>query len=313
MYSEKKSSEDVASAVAGSAPATSTSIATSATPSTARTTAAAERVINHSPVVVVPCPPRLALTVALSSSDTYPDVRCERRRTERDFCNEVLNRKGERDLVTASGGYAAAARPRRCSHMSNAFRAGSRKARFLSLLVFGLVVAFGVLAGVAAADDDEAETDRTHAIVQVNLPSRAGIDELLERGVDLVEYVRENDDGTVTVDAVVSEDEQAELAAAGYQIGATIEDYDTYVARMAERSEALAAEERSHDAAESGAPAEATTNFRAFRFGTTAAAASELTVNRVDYFQNSAGWFLSVEVFDSAVNGTGSTGPTVSV
>jgi len=60
----------------------------------------------------------------------------------------------------------------------------------------------------------------------------------------LVEYVRDNDDGTVTVNAVMNDQEKADLAADGFQIGATIEDHKTWLERRAERDEALAAEER---------------------------------------------------------------------
>ena len=43
------------------------------------------------------------------------------------------------------------------------------------------------------------------------------------------------------------------------------------------------------------------------------APAGELRVMRADYFQNYAGWFLSVEVFDDQVSADGSSGPAVSV
>ena len=192
---------------------------------------------------------------------------------------------------------------------------GPARRRPLALLVVLVVVAFAVTAGPASAD---VEIDRFDSIVEINLPSRAAIDGLIEQNVDLVEYVREEPDGTVTVNAVVTEEQQAELEAAGYEIGATVENYQTYLDRVAEIEAAQAAEERSHEAAETGDAAEgegAKSLVEKFSFSATEALAPtphEFTINRVDYFQNYAGWFLSVEVFDRAVNGTGSTGPTVS-
>ena len=151
--------------------------------------------------------------------------------------------------------------------------------------------------------------------MQVIVPDRTAVDALIAADVDLVEYLRENDDGTITLNAVVNDEELAALEAAGYQIGETIEDYDNYLARIDERETALADEALSHEAAESGeAVGGASLQAAGLRSLAFAAFAEtpELTVNRVDYFQNYAGWFLSVEVFDSLVNGTGSTGPTVS-
>jgi len=194
-------------------------------------------------------------------------------------------------------------------------RLGSSRLRLL--VVLGAIVALSLVTTSLAGAEGDAVDDMTYddSIVAITLPSRAAIDDLIALDVDLVEYVRENDDGTITVNAVVNDEERAYLESLGYSIPYTIEDRFTYEARIDERDAALAAEEASHAAAESGEPAggEAALQGAGLRsVAFTQAVASELTVNRVDYFQNYAGWFLSVEVYDSAVNGTGSTGPTVS-
>jgi len=93
--------------------------------------------------------------------------------------------------------------------------------------------------------------------------------------------VRDNDDGTVTVNAVVNDQEKADLAADGFQIGATIEDHNTWPSGGRSARRGARSGGASHAAAETGATTEAANAFRAFRFGATAAAASGLTVNRV--------------------------------
>jgi hypothetical protein len=187
-----------------------------------------------------------------------------------------------------------------------------------ALLACIAVCALG-LTSSAAAQEDGLELTPQDQIVEVVVPDRTAIDTLIAEDVDLVEYVRENPDGTLTLNAVVNDEELAALEAAGYQIGATIQDHDTYLARIAERNAALAAERASHEAAENGAVANSAAKQRAGLRSIVfaqAADAPEIVVNRVDYFQNYAGWFLSVEAFDSLVPATGSpssSGPVVSV
>jgi hypothetical protein len=193
----------------------------------------------------------------------------------------------------------------------------SRK-RPSALLVAALVTILALTGMVTSAAADEGNGNDTlgKSIVEVTLDSRAAIDALIAQDFDLVEYVREEEDGRLTVNVVVDEGELAELRELGYTIGATVEDQNTWALAIAERAAALAAEERSHESAESGEPADAgaqaqAAGLRSIAF-LSAAAPHEMTINRVDYFQNYAGWFLSVEVYNRAVNGTGSTGPTVS-
>ncbi len=187
----------------------------------------------------------------------------------------------------------------------------ARRGALLGAAVLAILALAGGFASGAAAD--EGDDTNGKAVVEVTVAGKGAIDALVDQGFDLVEYVREEADGRLTLNIVVDDEERAALGSLGYAIGATIEDGSTYAARIAERKAALAAEDRSHDAAESGDPAKSLL-FSANGFNALDAltAQSELTINRVDYFQNYAGWFLSVEVYDRAVNGTGTTGPTVS-
>ncbi len=194
-------------------------------------------------------------------------------------------------------------------------RASLRKHALVPMLLTVLALA---LTGGAAAGGDEIEFQKSDKIVEITVADRAAVDVLIELDVDLVEYLREEEDGSVTVNAVLNDEEIAELEALGYVMGRVVEDHNTWLARHAERDAALEAEEASHEAAETGdvqgeeLMQEAGLRSIAFMAAVEPAPNHEMTINRVDYFQNYAGWFLSVEVFNRGVNGTGSTGPTVS-
>ena len=194
------------------------------------------------------------------------------------------------------------------------------KRGLLVLPIFLITTAF-VLAGSATAEMSNGyEPSEEQALLEIYLPNKAAIDTLISADVDLAEYVKKLDDGSVQVQAWLNDAERAELEAQGYQIGSTIQDYTTYLARLAEREAAMNAEAASHQAAEEGAvaglaAAKQRSGLRSVAFAQ-AAALPELTINRVDYFQNYAGWFLSVEAFDQLVPPTGSpgsSGPVVSV
>ncbi len=94
----------------------------------------------------------------------------------------------------------------------------------------------------APVGDPEAE--QTASLIEFRLPDRAAVDDLAARGADLAEYLRENEDGSVTVNAFVTPGECAEYEALGYQAGATIEDQSTWEAAKADREAAMAAEQR---------------------------------------------------------------------
>jgi PBP1b-binding outer membrane lipoprotein LpoB len=180
-----------------------------------------------------------------------------------------------------------------------------RPAATLALLAATLAMSVGT----AVADDDHAAPEGK-SLVEVIVNDRFQVDELVNGGFDLAEYLRENDDGTITLNAYLDGGQMRALEAKGMKIGATIEDEETQRAAIAERQVAMAAEERSHELAENGPDAK-----RANEGGALAdpdiEAPAAVTVGRADYFVNYAGRFLSVEARRPGT-GTGST-PTLSV
>lgn len=160
----------------------------------------------------------------------------------------------------------------------------------------------GVAAHEAALDiPPEAEE---LALVEFVLPNRAAIDQLNAVGADLAEYVRDNADGTITINAFVTPGERAQYEALGFPAGVTVEDQTTWDAARAEREASIEAERAAQEAAES-APSDGEIGASAFDPG------GEVTIMRVDYFTNYAGRFLSVAARTSL--GTNSGGPTLAV
>ena len=166
--------------------------------------------------------------------------------------------------------------------------------RLLNILLV-LMMVLATFASVAAAstpklapagDLDTGSGDK--ALVEFRLPNRAAVDQLVALDADLAEYLRENDDGSVTVNAFVTAEERALYESLGFQAGATIEDRSTWEVAKAEREAAMAAEQRARDAAEKGAAAAPAKGPLGFDPG------GEITIMRVDYFENYAGRFLSV-------------------
>jgi Zinc carboxypeptidase/Chitobiase/beta-hexosaminidase C-terminal domain len=167
------------------------------------------------------------------------------------------------------------------------------------------------LAGAATADSEIRGIDpnQGESLVEVDVASKAAAVRLqLEAesyGVEFNDhYLRRNQDGSVTVTVFGSEDELAALDAAGYDLGATIEGPDTWRARAAARQKAVRAEDRADLAAlDEGFGVQSHTD--------------EIVVLRVDYFENYAGRFLSVEAKDrlGGAEPTGSvyTGPALSL
>jgi hypothetical protein len=183
---------------------------------------------------------------------------------------------------------------------------------FVLLSVFVLLfVAAGPAAAVPLRQDfispvnpDPEEPDR--AFVEFRLPNRDALDQLVDLGADLAEYARENGDGTITVRAVVTPEERAYYESLGFVAGVTIEDSSTWAAARAEREAAIAAEQAAKNAAQGGALA-APKALAPNGFVTP----PEITIQRVDYFTNYAGRFLSVEARDSL--GAISGGPTLAM
>jgi hypothetical protein len=172
--------------------------------------------------------------------------------------------------------------------------------RLLNILLV-LMMALATCASVAAAstpklapagDSDTGSGDE--ALVEFRLPNIWAVDELVALGADLAKYLRQNDDGRVTVNAFITPDERALYESMGFQAGATIEDRSTWEAAKAEREAVTAAEQRARNAAENGAAAAPVKGPLGFDPG------GEITSMRVDYFENYAARFLSVAAHSKA-------------
>jgi hypothetical protein len=165
------------------------------------------------------------------------------------------------------------------------------------------------LTGAASADERGIDPNQGESLVEVNVPSRAAAERLqLEAesyGVDFNDhYLRLNGDGSATVTVFGTGVELAALDIAGYDLGATIEGPETWRERIAERQSDVRAEKRADAAAlDEGVSAQSHED--------------EIVVLRVDYFENYAGRFLSVEAKDrlggSTPTGATYTGPTLSL
>jgi hypothetical protein len=143
------------------------------------------------------------------------------------------------------------------------------------------------------------------ALVEFRLPSRVAIDQLVAIGADLAEYLRENGDGSVTVNAIVTPSMRAYYESLGFQAGATVEGRSTWEAAKAEREATIAAEKRSLNAA--AAPGRRPGDVSAAGFDP----GGEIMILRADYFTNYAGRFLSVAARTSL--GTGTGGPSLAM
>lgn len=172
-----------------------------------------------------------------------------------------------------------------------------------SLTIWLLSLAFVVVPVVAAPLVEDPATE-DEALVEFRLPNREAVDLLVGVGADLAEYLRENEDGSVTVNAIVTPSRRAYYESLGFQAGATIEDRSTWDAARADRESAIAAEKRSQNAAEQG-PRPRDLSAAGFDTG------GEIVVMRVDCFANYAGRFLSVAARTSL--GTSTGGPALSM
>ncbi|HZB23656.1 MAG TPA: M14 family zinc carboxypeptidase [Gaiellaceae bacterium] len=178
----------------------------------------------------------------------------------------------------------------------------------LAVSLFALVAT----AGAAAAEGEEArgiDPNQGDSLVEVTLASKGAAMRLQlsadKYGIDFNEhYLRNNRNGTVTVSVFGSPQELAALEGAGYDITAVIENQATWRQRMAERAATIRAERRAAVAART-------------KRGSMLTHDNEIVVLRVDYFENYAGRFLSVEVKDrlggSTPTGSDYVGPAVSL
>lgn len=186
-----------------------------------------------------------------------------------------------------------------------AFRLSRRACAAASFCALALAVG----TATSAADERGTDPNQGESLVEINLPSKAASARLASDaesvGAEFNDhYLRRNSDGTVTVTAFGTEEELAALDAAGYELGVTIEGPDTWRARTSARQADVRAEKRADKAALDEPVTPAPND-------------DELVVLRVDYFENYAGRFLSVEAKDrqggSTPTGGAYTGPSLSL
>ena len=147
--------------------------------------------------------------------------------------------------------------------------------------------------GAATAREDAVrgiDPNQGESLVEVTLSSKGAAMRLqLEAdkyGVEFNEhYLRNNGDGTVTVSVFGNRKEFKRLDKAGYDLGATIEGPAIWRERVGDRRAAVRAENRAENAAEGESVG-------------TQSHTDEVVILRVDYFENYAGRFLSVEAKD---------------
>ncbi len=175
---------------------------------------------------------------------------------------------------------------------------GARRA-----VLVATVVALAI-AGSAAAQESERGIDpnQGRSLVEVNLPDKAAAIELQleadDYGIDFNDhYLRTNADGSVTVTVFGNADELAALEAAGFELGTTIEGPATWRQRAEDWQADVKAEKTAEAAALAVASAEV-------------APRGDIVVLRVDYFENYAGRFLSVEAKDGT-RGSSTTGESL--
>jgi hypothetical protein len=161
-------------------------------------------------------------------------------------------------------------------------------------------------AGSAFAQDADRGIDpnQGRSLVGVHLDSKADAIELQlaadSYGIDFNDhYLRHDANGGVTVTVFGSAAELDALEAAGYSVGRTIEGPATWRDRIADWQAVTKAEKRADAAALAEGSAEV-------------APRGDIIVLRVDYFENYAGRFLSVEAKDGT-RGTSTTGASLAL
>jgi hypothetical protein len=161
------------------------------------------------------------------------------------------------------------------------------------LLIAGAVCVCTWLAVTAAAAGHVGrgiDPNQGLSLVEVNLPSKTAAMRLQLKahryGVEFNDhYLRRNDDGSVTATVFGTERGFARLHRAGYDLGTTIEGPTTWRKRVAQMMRSKRAVRRARAAALG-------------KSITTASHEDEIVILRVDYFENYAGRFLSVEAKD---------------
>ena len=159
------------------------------------------------------------------------------------------------------------------------------------------VIALAITGGAAANEERGVDPNQGDSLVQVIVPSKAAAIALQlaadDFGIEFNDhYLGKNGDGGYTVTVFGTEGELQALAAAGYELGKTIEGPDSWEAGVAAMAAERALEARSGEAALGDPPVIVDDD--------------ELVILRADYFENYAGRYLSVE----AKNRLGSSTPT---
>src|SRR5215218_10428241 len=184
----------------------------------------------------------------------------------------------------------------------------SRRRVLVGACVCALAWAGGAANG--RADERGVDPNQGESLVEVHLPNKGAAMRLQveagKYGVDFnEEYIRQGPDGSVAVTVFGNDDEIADLDAAGFEIGRTIEGPDTWRNRIEARQTDVRKENRA-DAAALDEPVVTPLTHE-----------DELVVLRADYFENYAGRFLSVEAKTRLAEvdpDTGAyTGPTLSL
>jgi len=162
----------------------------------------------------------------------------------------------------------------------------SRRRVLVGACVCALAWAGGAANG--RADERGVDPNQGESLVEVHLPNKGAAMRLQveagKYGVDFnEEYIRQGPDGSVAVTVFGDDDEIADLDAAGFEIGRTIEGPDTWRNRIEARQTDVRKENRA-DAAALDEPVVTPLTHE-----------DELVVLRADYFENYAGRFLSVE------------------
>ena len=152
----------------------------------------------------------------------------------------------------------------------------------------------------ALASDELPGADSS--LVQLFVDSATNVAQLSER-YDLAEYKNVEPDGTILLAVDATAAERAELRAAGYRIGNTIEDAGTRAAVAEDRDQQRAREELAKDLAENGVPSGGAKldGKRAVPLP------GETSIQRAHRFTNYAGTFLYVEAHNKATTVTGAS------
>ena len=180
-------------------------------------------------------------------------------------------------------------------------RATGARAALLAAAMVALATAGSAFAQETGRGIDP---NQGRSLVEVYLDSKAEAIELQlkaeDYGIDFNEhYLRHDGNGGVTVTVFGSAEELDALEAAGYSVGRTIEGPATWRDRAADWQ----AEVKAEKTAEAAALAEGSAEI---------APRGDIVVLRVDYFENYAGRFLSVEAKDGT-RGSATTGASLAL